>query len=672
MASSSTEVDLTNVFRGRLVSILGHHFHEDKSLFQCMQDFRKDESENSDGQVKLARGEDLWTGYQKAQSVLRDFAQHATPVPEGPVDFLNDEINDLCDVAACNASSLMIVCPSTLSNQLCRIIFHYKNDDRYRATLTHSKWGELTYAGCKTRYKVNIDVVKKKLQASCGTKGWMLCLPALAGKYEMAKASVFGQSGITIIEGKKNFEAPSFNQNQLCTFAKEHGITDCLLLLGKYASLGETLPESCVECFNDKKRYGDDDSKQLHRPQHMKHYANSKGFRAVTNKKSLCTFATDEVHADLRVKEREQTRPSIFQEATCKAIRELDRQGIDPGRVAAAVLLRHLMPVPVNHFFEKIVKSIVDAVPKSQGFIFHGPMNSGKSTVASAVSSLLGGVALNVNCVKDRMWVEMGRAIDRFMVVFEDVKGYPKPGHPYLPSGEGFSNLDCYREFLDGMFKVGLEKKFQNKVDCFFPPWIITCNDYIIPKPLLQRCLTVAFTQSDCNIRSYIKRHDVDLRFLGSGACLMLCQILYGDRDLMVDECVSLAQELEKNARLTPIGIYEEDLVAPVDQTVPEVQPDGSIGFASPETEDAPDQFPSSSYTTPPTGGYFYRGFGNQEHVEWMSGFETPDPGLTNVQSSPSSEESSAEEEPACRKRCVFLDDESAETKKPLKKRKMR
>lgn len=138
---------------------------------------------------------------------------------------------------------------------------------------------------------------------------------------------------------------------------------------------------------------------------------------------------------------------------------------------------------------------------KKRYWLFKGPIDSGKTTLAAALLDLCGGKSLNVNMPLERLNFELGVGIDQFMVVFEDVKGTGAESRD-LPSGHGISNLDCLRDYLDGSVKVNLERKHQNKRTQVFPPGIVTMNEYSVPRTLQARFVR----QIDFRPKAYLRK----------------------------------------------------------------------------------------------------------------------------------------------------------------------
>lgn len=153
---------------------------------------------------------------------------------------------------------------------------------------------------------------------------------------------------------------------------------------------------------------------------------------------------------------------------------------------------RGLKKYDVEEILKYLISTITEAKPKEQCIILMGAYNTGKTTLAGGLRALFDGVTLNVNCHEQQLNFELGCALGKLLVVFEDVLGNRWPERwmgekqDLLP-GKGFTNLNLRKEHLDGSCVVMLERKHQNKQECVFPPSIITCNPYYIPDPLKPR-----------------------------------------------------------------------------------------------------------------------------------------------------------------------------------------
>lgn len=560
---------LTNVFGDRLKRALGSHYSPGVPIQDCYASFKAEYGGSKDAVVvgMVASVDKLWTDWSGAEKVLSDFAhEQASGVSAHQC---HPQLWEYCIPSGCLGSHWLLTAPMSCIGQLQKILNSYKQVDRYRVTV-----GDVCYVGVQSRYKLSGDMIWKKMDASVrgDTTKWFVLQGVKPKKYNECKACVMGLVDAVILEGKQDFDAPPFSQTLLNDYARATCSTDVLFLLGAYCALADCSPDVCDQCMEDNDRYPEeDDPRREHSTLHGVHYRNAKGFLHVTNKRQACSHACDMVQGNLRYAEKSSTRHQRFAGYCMKALEKLDR-ALDEPMVAAAIFLKRILPhgLTVTEFFDCVVGGIVAGSPKQQGYVFTGPVNSGKSTLASAVMSLCEGTALNVNCPKDRLWVEFGRALDRYCVCFEDTKGVPKAGHD-LPWGEGMSNLDNNRDCLDGLFKVGLERKHQNKVDAHFPPWILTCNEYVIPPTVLARCRerVLDFVPLSADVQAYMKEWSVDLRFLASGACLMLAYCMFGDLSCFDAELSPLATRVAEKAADIPWGEMAERLDPNEDSGIP-------------------------------------------------------------------------------------------------------
>nr|AGC03176.1 large T antigen [STL polyomavirus] len=275
---------------------------------------------------------------------------------------------------------------------------------------------------------------------------------------------------------------PTVNWQQICEFAVQFNCEDPLLLMGIYLDFSES-PDNCEKCRTELKH---------HNQFHEKEHNNAKLFRDSKTQKTLCQQACDWVCAKRRVLILESTREDLLVIRFKQVLKEMqDIAGeVEILRYMAGVAWLSLL---FNHFDDivlEIIRTMVINTPKRRYFLFKGPINSGKTTVAAAILDLLGGRTLNINCPPEKVNFELGCAIDEFMVVFEDVKGQTE-GKTNLTSGMGMNNLDSLRDHLDGCVKVNLEKKHLNKRSQIFPPGIITMNEYNVPLTILARMVKV-------------------------------------------------------------------------------------------------------------------------------------------------------------------------------------
>ncbi|AJZ72666.1 Large T-antigen [Thetapolyomavirus trepennellii] len=667
MANSTTFT--SNVYASKLIKALGSSVFPGATMEDNMITWNadmdalsfQDSQGNKEDRILLReKVNDLWKGYQAAEAVLADFAPSDTPKMAGPVDFCAD-VTEFLDPDCTSASAYLFMAPASLYPQLMRIAKGYRLDDYYGVAHTDEKWGEIQYFGFKTRYRLARHNMLRKMEASVSNKGWVKGCPVVSKKFNMCKSHLFNCAGAEVTEGAVEFDVLCFNQQTLARYAKDTGTCDPLLLMGDYMAFSG-LVHACTQCHTERRRGG-----QCHATYHKEHQGNAKAFMMVSNKKSAATNACDESCAVLR-RASKLPRYDRLKDNMDIAMKVLEESDITNSQVAAAMLLSELIPGSVCDFFDQVISALLKAEPKKQGFIFRGPYNTGKSTVAAAVMSLLGGSSLNVNSPRERLWVEFGLAMDRFAVCFEDVQGIPSPGEPCLPFGEGWSNLDHFREYLDGLFKVGLEKKHQNKVTQNFPPWIATTNNYIIPESVLERAVVIPFKRMSFDVQKYIEEFDVDLRFLSSGPCLFLLWLLEDSVDDIDDELLDRAVVLSLAAKMIWNAEMRDFIKAPPPDvlTAVYVAEDGGIRCTTgPEKEN-----------TPFTVSKVWRAIEKEEEqlpedIHWTDSesdsvksvlatplpFTPPDPGLG---SSDEEEEVPPRQIPKKRK-CPFIDEAATE-----------
>ncbi|QMP82844.1 large T antigen [Rabbit polyomavirus] len=279
-----------------------------------------------------------------------------------------------------------------------------------------------------------------------------------------------------------------FNLQMLSEYACAIKCDDAYILLGLYLQFTKPVA-ACEHCI----------SKQViqHYKYHAQQQKNAELFKQSKQQKNMCQQAVDCVIAERRlnltVMSRKQQLLQRFimhfehLEAVLKGEPEINLY------MAGVAWFMTLEP-GIDDIIMKYLQCVVDNIPKKRYWVFKGPVNSGKTTLASALLDLVGGKALNINLPWDRISFELGCAIDQFSVVFEDVKGVPE-NHGYLDRGQGMEHLDNLRDYLDGAVPVNLEKKHSNKKSQIFPPGIITMNQYEIPKTVQMRiCFFKHFT----------------------------------------------------------------------------------------------------------------------------------------------------------------------------------
>lgn len=271
-----------------------------------------------------------------------------------------------------------------------------------------------------------------------------------------------------------------FNWKAMTEYALEIGCDDVYLLMGLYLEF-QFSPFGCEKCVQKRLK--------SHYMYHEKHEKNAKLFAECKTQKNICQQAVDAVLAKARVDSLSLTRKELLLKRFHTVFEQMETvlAGENEillymGGVAWFLCLRNDMDNIVYDYLQMVVMN----VPKKRYWLFKGPVNSGKTTLAAALLDLCGGKALNINLPFDRINFELGCAIDQFTCVFEDVKGQIGENKD-LPSGNGVNNLDNLRDYMDGSVKVNLERKHVNKKSQIFPPGIVTMNEYSIPMTLLAR-----------------------------------------------------------------------------------------------------------------------------------------------------------------------------------------
>ncbi|BBG62085.2 large T antigen [Rhinolophus ferrumequinum polyomavirus 3] len=312
----------------------------------------------------------------------------------------------------------------------------------------------------------------------------------------------------------------------IADFALEIMCDDLYLLIGYYKEFAHPI-DSCKKC----------DEKILteHYRYHRSHRENAINFLECRNQKSICQQAIDGVIAKRRVDCTQLTRK---QQLSARFMTLMDKMETMFGSRGSVTLEMFMAGVC---WFECLFPDMKDVImdylecvtlniPKKRYWLFTGPVNTGKTTFAASLLDLCGGKSLNVNMPFDKINFELGVAIDQFTVVFEDVKGQTSENKK-LPVGQGISNLDNLRDYLDGAVKVNLEKKHLNKKTQIFPPGIVTSNEYVFPVTLRVRfCRTLRFMFQKNLWLALRKTEQLSrYRILQNGCTLLLLLIYYCD-----------------------------------------------------------------------------------------------------------------------------------------------
>uniref|UniRef100_A0AAU7E3N3 DNA 3'-5' helicase n=1 Tax=Rousettus bat polyomavirus TaxID=3141932 RepID=A0AAU7E3N3_9POLY len=311
-------------------------------------------------------------------------------------------------------------------------------------------------------------------------------------------------------------------------FALDIECEDIFMLMGMYKEFAEP-PKECNKCAE----------KMIpnHYNHHFHHHENSLLFVDCRNQKAICQQAVDGVIAARRVATTQLTREQQLTERFKKLLTKMEmlfsaRSNVSIKLYMCGVAWMQSLfgfgGLDMTQFLLHFLDCMVCNVPKKRFYLFTGPVNTGKTTLAAALLDLCGGKSLNVNQPFDKLNFELGVAIDQFMVVFEDVKGQTSD-NKNLPPGQGMNNLDHLRDYLDGAVRVNLEKKHLNKKSQIFPPGIITANQYHVPFTLRARIhKTIEFKYQKNLYLSLKKTEDLGRhRVLQSGICLLMYLIFH-------------------------------------------------------------------------------------------------------------------------------------------------
>lgn len=359
---------------------------------------------------------------------------------------------------------------------------------------------------CRHNCTVSFCIVK----AVC--KAYELYYYLCKGSYELVQQS--NDEGLKMEEFNEGEQKEKLlDWKALCEFAVSIECDDPLLLMGHYLNFASPL-SSCVKCNKGEK---------FHVKHHAKQHENAKLFVSCKTQKNSCMQACDWVLANRRLMTRTATREELMIQKFQKMFRKLDdlEGDVDILDHMAGVAWLSLICTHFDDLIVDIIKLLCENTPKKRNVLFVGPFNSGKTTVAAGISDLLNGTTLNVNCAPEKLNFELGCAIDRYMVVFEDVKGSAQ--NDLLP-GPGVMNLDNCRDYLDGCVPVNLERKHCNKQSQTFPPCIATMNHYNLPFSLKTRfAKTVTFTCKDY-LKKSLDKNKILLkkRIVQSGKTLLL------------------------------------------------------------------------------------------------------------------------------------------------------
>uniref|UniRef100_A0AAU7E3G4 DNA 3'-5' helicase n=1 Tax=Lemniscomys rat polyomavirus TaxID=3141921 RepID=A0AAU7E3G4_9POLY len=328
---------------------------------------------------------------------------------------------------------------------------------------------------------------------------------------------------------EENEEIKTVDWKMIQDFALELKTEDVHLILGYYL---EFVPEvtACTKCSKGEK---------MHKKFHLYHRDNARLFKDCRNQKNICQQAADAVIAQRRVRVATASRQELLTDRFTELFEIMNdivtSENIDIWM--AGVAWFSCLHNDIDQLIVDYIRTVVENVPKKRYYLFVGPVNTGKTTLAAALLDLCGGRSLNINLPFDRINFELGMAIDQFTVLFEDVKGQGARDNT-LPTGQGVSNLDNLRDHLDGSIKVNLERKHVNKKTQIFPPGIVTMNEYYLPKTLLIRFTRViGFTRKGGLRQALVNTPELSrMRVLHSGVTLLLLLVWFCPTSLFVAE----------------------------------------------------------------------------------------------------------------------------------------
>nr|DAC81124.1 TPA_asm: large T antigen [Barramundi adomavirus] len=289
----------------------------------------------------------------------------------------------------------------------------------------------------------------------------------------------------------------------LNTWALENSFTDPLMILGFYDQMA-IRPTECPKCA--KASDSDKSNPKHHAFTHEKHHSNALMFTALKDKKRIAVNAANTVLGHNKVNFSVVSNQDFYSARLHQIANQISETPRNQQIFSAALALLYVLGWQADAFIFTIYKALVEKDFKNRYVVFKGPYNSGKSSLASVIKKIFLGVSLNINEQKDSLKFELGRAIARRMVVFDDIKGIPEQGHDSLKMGYGVDRLDDMRDYLDGHLEVGLERKHQDKVDQVFPPGVITMNEYVLPTSLLKRIRKVFHFHSRELVVRFLKK----------------------------------------------------------------------------------------------------------------------------------------------------------------------
>ncbi|BBG62128.2 large T antigen [Rhinolophus thomasi polyomavirus 2] len=388
------------------------------------------------------------------------------------------------------------------------------------------------YNYCTNLCSVSFIIVKGVI------KEYQLYTSLCDSPYSLVEESIVGGLNPDFFDNPEE-AAKNVSWKLIADYALDVMCDDLHLLIGLYKEFAEPT-DVCRKC--------DEHIITDHYKYHKIHRENALHFLECRNQKSICQQAVDGVIAKRRVDCAQLSRKQLLAARFNKLFDKMETMFNSRGSVTLATYMAGVcwfdcMFPNMKDLVLDYIECVTLNIPKKRYWLFTGPVNTGKTTLAAALLDLCGGKSLNVNMPFEKISFELGVAIDQFTVVFEDVKGQ-NSDNKKLPVGQGISNLDNLRDYLDGAVKVNLEKKHLNKKTQIFPPGIVTANEYVFPVTLRVRfCKTLRFVFHKNLWLSLRRTEELNRhRVLQNGCTLLLLLVYYCD----VSEFMSEIQEKVK------------------------------------------------------------------------------------------------------------------------------
>nr|BBG62139.2 large T antigen [Rhinolophus affinis polyomavirus 4] len=463
-----------------------NEFNSDFDLF-CHETYRSDdEDEPSTSSQKRKAEEDSPHGSQATPPKKK---KEAPPVdiPEDLKEFLsqaifsNKTMNCFLIYTTLEKSSFLYRKLAEKYNPT--FISRHKKEDGFIFLITPTKHRVSAISNyctsmCSISFLIVKGVIKEFYLYTC-----LSCTP-----YSLIEESIPGGLSSEFFDNPEEANK-NVSWKMIAEYALEIMCDDLHLLIGLYKEFAEP-HETCKKC--------DDKLIPDHFKYHRSHRENAQHFLECRNQKSICQQAVDGVIAKRRVDCAQLTRKQQLASRFLKLFDKMEtlfgcRSSTSLEIFMAGVCWFDCMFPNMKDLVLDYIECVTLNIPKKRYWLFTGPVNTGKTTLAAALLDLCGGKSLNVNMPFEKISFELGVAIDQFSVVFEDVKGQLSENKK-LPTGQGINNLDNLRDYLDGAVKVNLEKKHLNKKTQIFPPGIVTANEYTFPVTLRVRfCKTLRF-----------------------------------------------------------------------------------------------------------------------------------------------------------------------------------